>query len=366
AVYFLLALRFPWRMVGYDPDSKRHLLSTTEVATAGSLSGLVTRAFISPLDVIKIRFQLQIEGLSRQGAHGKYSGIVQAFRLILKEEGLPGFWKGHVPAQLLSVAYGAVQFVSFEALTEGIHTSTSLDTRAPAVHFMCGGLAACSATLTVQPLDTLRTRFAAQGEPKSICFGKNSSVYIMIFYKMRSTSNLLFLSKVYRTLRHAIVTMFKTEGFLTFYRGLSPTLLAVFPYAGLQFSFYNLLQRVWNAASPPDHDKRGNLKNLLCGSGAGVISKTATYPLDLLKKRLQVGGFEQARAAFGEVRTYRSLGDCVYRIYMEEGFRGFFKGLSPSLLKAAVSTGLTFFCYEMFCNMFWGLKETRESQKVDK
>lgn len=324
-------------MVGYDPDSKRHLLSTTEVATAGSLSGLVTRAFISPLDVIKIRFQLQIEGLSRQGAHGKYSGIVQAFRLILKEEGLPGFWKGHVPAQLLSVAYGAVQFVSFEALTEGIHTSTSLDTRAPAVHFMCGGLAACSATLTVQPLDTLRTRFAAQGEPK-----------------------------VYRTLRHAIVTMFKTEGFLTFYRGLSPTLLAVFPYAGLQFSFYNLLQRVWNAASPPDHDKRGNLKNLLCGSGAGVISKTATYPLDLLKKRLQVGGFEQARAAFGEVRTYRSLGDCVYRIYMEEGFRGFFKGLSPSLLKAAVSTGLTFFCYEMFCNMFWGLKETRESQKVDK
>ncbi|XP_040187744.1 mitochondrial thiamine pyrophosphate carrier [Rana temporaria] len=324
-------------MVGYDPHSKGRLLSTTEVATAGSLSGLVTRAFISPLDVIKIRFQLQIEGLSSHGAHGKYSGIVQAFRLILKEEGLPGFWKGHVPAQLLSVTYGAVQFVSFEVLTEGIHTSTSLDPRAPAVHFMCGGLAACSATLTVQPLDTLRTRFAAQGEPK-----------------------------VYRTLRHAIVTVFKTEGFLTFYRGLSPTLLAVFPYAGLQFSSYNLLQRVWNAPSPPDHDRRGNLKNLLCGSGAGVISKTATYPLDLLKKRLQVGGFEQARAAFGEVRTYRGLRDCVCRIYMEEGLRGFFKGLSPSLLKAAVSTGLTFFCYEMFCSMLWGLKETRESQKVEK
>lgn len=45
----------------------------------------------------------------------------------------------------------------------------------------------------------------------------------------------------------------------------------------------------------------GNLKNLLCGSGAGVISKTLTYPLDLFKKRLQVGGFEQARAHFGQV-----------------------------------------------------------------
>ncbi|CAI9571489.1 unnamed protein product [Staurois parvus] len=166
-----------------------------------------------------------------------------------------------------------------------------------------------------------------------------------------------------KTLRHAIVTMFKTGGFLTFYRGLSPTLLAVFPYAGLQFASYNLLQRVWDAALPPGHD---NLKNLLCGSGAGVISKTVTYPLDLIKKRLQVGGFEQARAAFGEVRTYQGLRDCVCRIHLEESFRGFFKGLSPSLLKAAVSTGLTFFCYEMFCSMLWSLKKTRESQKVDK
>lgn len=52
---------------------------------------------------------------------------------------------------------------------------------------------------------------------------------------------------------------------------------------------------------PQSHFGSENLKNLLCGSGAGVISKTLTYPLDLFKKRLQVGGFEQARATFGQV-----------------------------------------------------------------
>lgn len=43
-------------MVGYDPETK--CVSSAEAAAAGSASGFVTRVFISPLDVIKIRFQV--------------------------------------------------------------------------------------------------------------------------------------------------------------------------------------------------------------------------------------------------------------------------------------------------------------------
>lgn len=60
----------------------------------------------------------------------------------------------------------AFQFTSFEFLTEFVHKSTPYDSQTAGVHFVCGGLAACSATVVCQPLDTLRTRFAAQGEPK--------------------------------------------------------------------------------------------------------------------------------------------------------------------------------------------------------
>lgn len=45
-------------MVGYDAKADVRSNSKLEVAAAGSVSGFVTRALISPLDVIKIRFQV--------------------------------------------------------------------------------------------------------------------------------------------------------------------------------------------------------------------------------------------------------------------------------------------------------------------
>ncbi|XP_033031474.1 mitochondrial thiamine pyrophosphate carrier-like [Trachypithecus francoisi] len=310
-------------MVGYDPKPDGRNNTKFQVAVAGSVSGLVTRALISPFDVIKIRLQLQHERLSRSDPNAKYHGILQASRQILQEEGLTPFWKGHIPAQILSIGYGAVQFLSFEMLTELVHRGSVYDAREFSVHFVCGGLAACMATLTVHPVDVLRTRFAAQGEPK-----------------------------VYNTLRHALGTMYRSEGPQVFYKGLAPTLIAIFPYAGLQFFCYSSLKHLYKWAMPAEGKKNENLQNLLCGSGAGVISKTLTYPLDLFKKRLQVGGFEHARAAFGQVHRYKGLMDCAKQVLQKEGALGFFKGLSPSLLKAALSTGFMFFWYEFFCNVF--------------
>lgn len=208
-------------MVGYDPEAEGRVLTNVQVAMAGSLAGLITRALISPVDVIKIRFQLQVERLSHKDPGAKYHSILQATRQILKEEGPTAFWKGHVPAQLLSIGYGAVQFMSFEMLTELAHRAIEPGASKFSLHFFCGGLSACLATLTVQPVDVLRTRLAAQGEPK-----------------------------VYKTLLEAVMTMYRTEGPLAFYRGLHPTLLAIFPYAGFQFAFYNSLKQAYEWLLP--------------------------------------------------------------------------------------------------------------------
>lgn len=63
--------------------------------------------------------------------------------------------------------------------------------------------------------------------------------------------------QVYQTLRAAVATMYRSEGPLVFYKGLNPTLIAVFPYAGFQFSFYSSLKRAYEWVTPADGKRNG-------------------------------------------------------------------------------------------------------------
>jgi solute carrier family 25 thiamine pyrophosphate transporter 19 len=174
--------------------------------------------------------------------------------------------------------------------------------------------------------------------------------------------------------------MYQKEGGRSLYKGLTPTLLQIFPHAGCQFGFYELFRKIWNLWKGHRQALKNNVgtsESLLCGASAGICSKAAVYPLDLIKKRFQVHGFEAGRASFGVVRQYNSLQHALQLIIMEEGLLGLYKGFLPSmmkvwlmcfselhacilyclcafinciLLKAALSVGVAFSSYELTCN----------------
>lgn len=124
-------------MVGYSKT--RDKLTQIDFALAGGGSGFITRAICQPLDVLKIRFQLQVEPISHNTA-SKYRSIVQAISVIFHEEGLRAFWKGHVPAQWLSITYGIAQFWTFEVLTkQAARLNLSLGI-SPLINFTCGAV----------------------------------------------------------------------------------------------------------------------------------------------------------------------------------------------------------------------------------
>ncbi|VDP93574.1 unnamed protein product [Echinostoma caproni] len=121
--------------------------------------------------------------------------------------------------------------------------------------------------------------------------------------------------------------------------------------------------------------------SLIAGGLAGLTGKTAVYPLDLIKKRLEIRGFETAREVFGQLphaytaSSYkyllRSRSEqhplnllrtqfyasflCMKDIVHHEGWLGLFKGWQPSALKALISTGLTFMFFEHFRNLLHAL-----------
>ncbi|CAG9938388.1 unnamed protein product [Clonostachys rosea f. rosea IK726] len=76
-----------------------------QVVSAGAIAGLISRFIIAPLDVVKIRLQLQphsltdpLEPLRDAPA---YRGAVATVKHILKHEGITGLWKGNVPAEIM-------------------------------------------------------------------------------------------------------------------------------------------------------------------------------------------------------------------------------------------------------------------------
>ena len=95
--------------------------SPAQDALAGACAGALARVCVGPLDVLKIRFQVQLEPVlgeaaALQAAGSKYRGLGQALRLIVREEGVAGLWRGTVPGLLLTVPYTAVQFVTLQAV----------------------------------------------------------------------------------------------------------------------------------------------------------------------------------------------------------------------------------------------------------
>lgn len=307
-------------MVGYNPNATK--LTYKDVAFAGAASGFITRALCQPLDVLKIRFQLQVEPIAKQ-ANSKYRSITQAIVTIAKEEGVKSFWKGHVPAQWLSILYGLGQFWFFEVSSK-VSYDLGFSTRYNSLsNFFCGSLAGTFATVVSFPFDVVRTRLVAQNEQQKIYSGVTST----------------------------FISIARIEGGFVLYRGLLPTIIQIAPHAGVQFMTYKIFESIYHNVVPKtkDDNKISDIlsSSMLCGSLAGLCAKTAIYPLDLTKKRMQVQGFD--RKMFGENFICNGLTDCMKRIYRLEGFLGFYKGLGPSLIKAIVTTALHFSSYEIIC-----------------
>lgn len=242
-------------------------------------------------------------------------------RHILRHEGLRALWKGNVPAELMYVSYSAVQFATYRSSTMLLHRAFGPDALPHAAEsFIAGAAGGAAATAATYPLDLLRTRFAAQGT-----------------------------ERVYAGLARAVADIYRDEGPGGFFRGLSAGLGSVMPYMGIFFAAYESLRLALGGLGG------GGVGDATAGVLASTAAKTATFPLDLVRKRIQVQGPTRARYANKDIPEYSGTVRTIRTIFAAEGLRGLYRGLAVSLVKAAPASAVTMWTYERALRFYIGL-----------
>mmetsp|Transcript_6353 Transcript_6353/g.6569 ORF Transcript_6353/g.6569 Transcript_6353/m.6569 type:complete len:378 (-) Transcript_6353:76-1209(-) len=310
-------------------------------AFAGAFAGAVARLITAPLDVLKIRFQLQF------GDRVKYTSTTQAIRTIVSEEGIWSLWKGNLSATYLWVAYSMVQFSTYEYLKklgdsvpDPFYTFSNdmSDTTEPRYNdkplrsglwkttmlFLAGAGAAMTSTTMTYPLDIMRTQFAIQGRYKAF---PTMSSYIS----------------------HTV----RTKGLPGFYAGLPAAVVGITPYMGLNFALYesckSVMTQLQQSGDGTEGESRGLIRVLNSGfSGAfsGGVSKFLVFPLDTIKRRMQVQVLKNTVEGVGTVPRYSHMRQCAVDTLQKEGITGLYKGVFPTIMKSVLATAITFAAYE--------------------
>lgn len=124
---------------------------------------------------------------------------------------------------------------------------------------------------------------------------------------------------------------------------------------GLNFAVYESLKD-WLIKTKPlglvEDSELPVTTRLACGAVAGIIGQTVAYPLDILRRRLQMVGWKNAASIVtGDGRDkapleYSGMVDTYRKIVRHEGFRALYKGLVPNSLKVVPSISIAFVTYE--------------------
>lgn len=130
---------------------------------------------------------------------------------------------------------------------------------------------------------------------------------------------------------------------------------------GLFFTSYELLKEAL-ADQPLPFSSLGS-NDGIAGILAAVCSKTAVYPLDTVRKRLQVQGPSRSLYVHSNIPEYRGVVGTIKMILRREGIRGMYRGLSVALVKAGPTSMVTMWTFERSINLlkWWDEKQTSSS-----
>jgi len=270
---------------------------------AGGISGAVSKTITAPIERVKLIIQTQDANPKIvSGEVPRYTGIVNCFARVSKEQGIQAFWRGNFTNCIRYFPTQAINLASKDAI-KGLFPRYNPKTQFWSffgVNLASGGAAGAFSLSFVYPLDYARTRLASD-----VGSGK----------------------KTFNGLADCLVkTARGPKGILSLYNGFGVSVAGIIPYRGVQFGLNDTIKGLnpW--------DKETNVRGIAskwAGAQVSVImSGFVTYPFDTVRRRMQM----ESEIPLDK-RLYKGSLHCAKRIIAEEGTRAMFKGAGANVLR---------------------------------
>ncbi|KAF7723730.1 hypothetical protein EC973_001706 [Apophysomyces ossiformis] len=305
---------------------------------AGGIAGCMGKTVVAPLERVKILFQARNPVFIQHA--GTWTGVFKVVHAIFKASGIPGLLQGHSVTLLRMFPYAAIKFVAYEQYRMVL---LLLKLRETQQQLLAGSLAGTTSVMFTYPLDLVRVRMAYQVGTQR--------------------------PSIWATCEHIYLEPTNSFRILNFYHGFLPTIAGVIPYAGLSFWVYHTLTHLCRSdphisayacvpinpmsdsrlsANAPHNPPLRVPAELLCGAVAGLTAHTTSYPLEVIRRRMQVGSLLPGNYA------PKTMANTAKDIYHVKGLKGFYVGLSIGYIKAIPMVAVSFVVYSrMKC--FFGI-----------
>jgi solute carrier family 25 folate transporter 32 len=271
---------------------------------SGASAGILTTTLFSPLDVAKTRLQVQ-------GSLGltKYKGgTLSVLKIILKDEGVGGFFKGLGPALCTVPLFWGIYWCAYDQFKD-IFGKSFPESSSHINHLCSAILAGTVGDIVSNPFWVIRTRIQTQ--------------------MLHSTDNIyLETPSTMQTFR----TIYNKEGPFAFFRGLSASLLGL-SHVAIQFPLYEYFKI---EAKNYNNGTESYLNVIFASTGSKLIASFISYPHEVLRARLQ----DNRNSA--KPNIFRLTEDIIRK----EGLHSLWSGFRINIVKVLPASATTFLCYE--------------------
>ncbi|XP_022766418.1 mitochondrial uncoupling protein 5-like [Durio zibethinus] len=298
----------------------------------GGVASVVAGCSTHPLDLIKVRMQLQGEtttfshqlrpafALSSSTANTSLPlslpprvGPISLALRIVHSEGLPALFSGVSATVLRQALYSTTRMGLYDMFKQSWtdpETKTMHLTKKIAAGLIAGGIGAAVGN----PADVAMVRMQADGRLPQEQRRNYKSVY------------------------DAITRISKQEGVASLWRGSSLTVNRAMIVTASQLATYDQIKE---AILENGVMEDGMRTHVVASFAAGVVAAVASNPVDVIKTRMM-----NMKVEVGKPPLYNGVGDCLMKTVRREGFKALYKGFLPTVSRQGPFTVVLFVTLE--------------------